>query len=108
MHQMNHLKHLLRCMCCTIGVVIGVSDSGASTTELATSLGQHATLPVRLSLEEAIGLFLQQNLDLLITKYGIESSKGEQVTARLFPNPVASLGAVSSPVQGRTLGNSAR
>ncbi|MFO0698979.1 MAG: TolC family protein [Nitrospira sp.] len=106
MHQMNHLKHLLRCMCCTIGVVIGVSDSGASTTELATSLGQHATLPVRLSLEEAIGLFLQQNLDLLITKYGIESSKGEQVTARLFPNPVASLGAVSSPVQGRTLGNS--
>lgn len=49
---------------------------------------------------------MQQNLDLLIAKYGIESSKGEQMTARLFPNPVASLGAVSSPVQGRTLGNS--
>ncbi|MBS0165443.1 MAG: TolC family protein [Nitrospira sp.] len=61
---------------------------------------------LRLSLEEAIGLFLQQNLDLLIAKYGIESSKGAQLTARLFPNPMASLGLVSSPVQGRTLGNS--
>ncbi len=61
---------------------------------------------LRLSLEEAIGLFLRQNLDLLIAKYGIEFSKGQQITARLFPNPVASMGLVSSPVQGRTLGSS--
>jgi cobalt-zinc-cadmium efflux system outer membrane protein len=58
-----------------------------------------------MSLEAAIGLFLRQNLDLLIAKYGIEFSKGQQITARLFPNPVASVGLVSSPVQGRTLGS---
>ena len=57
---------------------------------------------IRLSLDEAIGLFLRQNLDLLIAKFGIEFSKGQQITAGLFPNPVASVGAVSSPVQGRT------
>ncbi len=84
----------------------GVPEGEASTTEPSTNAHPGTSSTVRLSLEEAIGLFLQQNLDLLIAKYGIESSKGEQLTARLFPNPVASLGAVSSPVQGRTLGDS--
>lgn len=106
MYQMNYLTHMLCCMCCTIGVITGSPDSEASTTDSAPSVGYHTASTVRLSLEEAINLFLRQNLDLLIAKYGIESSKGEQMTARLFPNPVASLGAISSPVQGRTLGNS--
>ena len=58
---------------------------------------------VRLNLSEAMALFLRQNLDLLIAKYGIESSKGQQITARLFPNPVAQLGNVASFTQGNTL-----
>ena len=58
---------------------------------------------VRLNLSEAMALFLKQNLDLLIAKYGIESSKGQQITARLFPNPVAQLGNVASFTQGNTL-----
>jgi cobalt-zinc-cadmium efflux system outer membrane protein len=57
----------------------------------------------RLSLNEALALFLQQNLDVLIAKYGIEYSKGQQITARLFPNPVMSIGTLSSYTQGRTL-----
>lgn len=57
---------------------------------------------VRLSLDEAMGIFLKQNVDLLIAKFGIEFSKGQQITAGLFPNPVVSVGAVSSPFQGRT------
>ncbi|MDK2743233.1 MAG: TolC family protein [Nitrospira sp.] len=61
---------------------------------------------LRLSLEEAISLFLRQNFDLLMAKYGIESSKGREITARLFPNPYASLGLETSPVQGRSLANS--
>lgn len=106
MHQVSHLKHMLYGVCCIIGILTGIHDCDASPTEPSPSIGQRTASTVRLSLEEAIGLFLQQNLDLLIAKYGIESSKGEQMTARLFPNPVVSLGAVSSPVQGRTLGNS--
>lgn len=61
---------------------------------------------LRLSLDEAVGLFLRRNLDLLIAQFGIEISKGEEVTARLFPNPVVSVGVVTSPVDGRTLSNS--
>ena len=58
---------------------------------------------MRLGLTDALALFLQQNLDVLIAKYGIEYSKGQQITARLFPNPVASIGTLSSYTQGRTL-----
>ncbi len=61
---------------------------------------------VRLSIAEAQALFLRQNVDLLIAKYGIDYTKGQQITARLFPNPVASLGTLSSYTQGRTLSNS--
>ena len=71
-----------------------------------SAAGSPAVPTVRLTLDEAVSLFLQHNLDLLMAKYGIESSKARQVTARLFPNPVASIGLVSSPFQGRTLGNS--
>lgn len=44
-----------------------------------------------LSLPEAISLFLDHNLDLLMTKYGIDDAKGLAITAKLFPNPVFSL-----------------
>ena len=57
----------------------------------------------RLSLTESLGLFLKQNLDLLIAKYGIETSKGQQITARLLPNPVLQVGNVASFTQGNTI-----
>jgi cobalt-zinc-cadmium efflux system outer membrane protein len=55
---------------------------------------------VRVSQVEAVSLFLKQNLDLLIAKYGIEANKGQQITSRLLPNPVLQLGNVSSFTQG--------
>ena len=58
---------------------------------------------VRLNLSEAVDLFLKNNLDLLISKYGIEYSKGQQITARLFPNPVLQVGTQSAWTQGNTL-----
>ncbi len=82
------------------------SESAGLGAEFVPSTNLPSAQPLRLSLEEALSLFLRQNLDLLVVKYGIEYSKGQQITARLFPNPVASMGLASSPVQGRTLGNS--
>ncbi len=58
---------------------------------------------VRLSLTDAVTLFLNQNLDLLIARYGIDSSKGQQITATLFPNPVLQVGGSASFTQGNTL-----
>jgi len=87
------------------GLVVAGQPTGAesSTTAKAVSVLMPS---MRLSLDETISLFLQQNIDLLLAKYGVEFSKGQQITARLFPNPYASLGMVSSPVGGRTLANS--
>ena len=61
---------------------------------------------LRLSLDDAVGLFLRQNLDLLMAKFGIESAKGQEITARLFPNPTMSIGTLSAYTQGRNIGNS--
>jgi cobalt-zinc-cadmium efflux system outer membrane protein len=85
---------------------VAMEPSADVRSSMASSVVLPSTATLRVSLEEAIGLFLRQNLDLLIAKYGIEFSKGQQITARLFPNPVGSMGVMSSPVQGRTLGNS--
>ena len=61
---------------------------------------------VRLSIGDAQALFLRQNIDLLIVKFGIDYSKGQQITAKLFPNPVLSVATLSSYTQGNTLGRS--
>lgn len=61
---------------------------------------------LRLSLDEAMALFLRNNLDLVISKFGIDTAKGQQITAGLFPNPVASMGTLSSYTQGHTASNS--
>ena len=58
---------------------------------------------VRLSLDEALALFLKQNLDLLMAKYGIENAKGLQITARLFQNPVLNIGTLSAMTSGQTI-----
>ena len=85
--------------------VLSVSAYPSSAASPSPALEQAtvASKSLRLSLNDALGLFISQSLDVLIAKYGIEYSKGQQITAALFPNPVASIGAVSSFTQGRTL-----
>jgi cobalt-zinc-cadmium efflux system outer membrane protein len=55
-----------------------------------------ARVTTELSLQDAIRVFLENNLDVLMAKYGIESAKGQEITARLFPNPILNLGTMSS------------
>src|SRR5262245_30318966 len=50
---------------------------------------------MQLSLSEAMELFLKQNLDLIIAHYGIDTAKGRQITARLFPNPTLNVNTLS-------------
>jgi cobalt-zinc-cadmium efflux system outer membrane protein len=76
----------------------------AATVEEKTALPKNPPpAGLRLSLDEAVALFLRQNFDLLITKFGIEYAKGQEITARLFPNPVLSVGTVGAVGQGQTL-----
>ena len=62
----------------------------------AQSAQDSAVVALSLSEDEATALFLKQNLDLLIAHYGIESAKGLEVTARLFPNPILSVDTSTS------------
>ena len=80
--------------------------SSAASPSPAPEQATVASKALRLSVNDALGLFLSQNLDVLIAKYGIEYTKGQEVTARLFPNPLISVGTQSSYSQGRTLSNS--
>ncbi len=69
-------------------------------------IAQESMKPLRLSVNEALSLFLSQNFDVLVAKYGIEHAKGQQITAKLFPNPVISIGTLSAYTQGQTMTNS--
>lgn len=57
---------------------------------------------LRVSLNEALAMFLKQNLDLLMSKFGIDFAKGQQITAALFPNPVLQVSTLSAYTQGCT------
>ena len=89
-------------MLCTI--LAASAPDGADSRE---GMVPPSALPldaVRLSVTDAVTLFLNQNLDLLLARYGIDSSKGQQITAKLFPNPVLQVGGSASFTQGNTLG----
>lgn len=86
------------------GLQGGAAVGWAATPEAASAPSPPAPGPIlRLSLDEAVALFLRQNFDLLISKFGIEYAKAQQITARLFPNPVLSVGTVGAIGQGQTL-----
>ena len=63
---------------------------------------QKSTL-LRLSLDDALAMFLRQNLDLLKAKYGIETAQAQKITAGLFPNPELSVETLSAYTQGCNL-----
>jgi len=67
---------------------------------------ENAPTVLRLSLNDALALFLRQNLDLLMAQYGIDAAKGQQITARLFPNPVLSSWIYTALTQGHNFANS--
>ena len=103
---MHRLSHPICYIIILIALSVFASPSGATSPALASEQATVESKPLRLSINDALALFIRQNLDVLIAKYGIEYTKGQEVTARLFPNPLLSVGTLSSYTQGRTLFNS--
>ena len=101
-------RQLLSICCIVVLSILSMpaSPSSAASPSPAPEQATVVSKPLRLSVNDAVGLFLSQNLDVLIAKYGIEYTKGQEVTARLFPNPLLSVGTQSSYTQGHTLSNS--
>lgn len=75
----------------------------SATVSRAPALDGSQSAQLHLSLDEAVALFLEQNLDLLISRYEIDSAKGRRITARLFPNPVLFIGTLGEVTQGQAL-----
>ncbi len=84
-------------------LAFGGAGEPASAADPPVKVNPPGTQMMRLSIGDAQALFVQQNIDLLIVKFGIDYSRGQQITARLFPNPVLSVGNVASFTQGNTL-----
>ena len=103
---MHRLSHPIYYIIILIALSVFASPSSAVSPALASEQATVESKPLRLSMNDALGLFIRQNLDVLIAKYGIEYTKGQEVTARLFPNPLLSVGTLSAYTQGRTLSNS--
>ncbi|MDT3776783.1 TolC family protein [Nitrospira sp. MA-1] len=80
-----------------IAGVLSLNPAVAATGE--ESLKKQNSTVLRLSLDDAIALFLRQNLDLLQTKYGIDTAKAKRITAGLFPNPELSINTLSAYTQ---------
>jgi cobalt-zinc-cadmium efflux system outer membrane protein len=87
-------------------VLVGLARGLAGAAEPSLKPRKGVPPVLRLTLDEAVGLFVRQNLDLLMVRFGIDSAKGQQITARLFPNPVLTVGALSSMTQGNTINRS--
>ena len=88
--------------------MVGLLLCGGGMAQAAESFPTGSLPPpaVRLNLGEAVALFLKQNLDLLDRQIWDRFSRGQQITAKLFPNPVLQIGTVASFTQGNTLSNS--
>jgi len=82
----------------------GAGLSWSATADEKASMAQKPSpSALRLSQDEAVALFLRQNFDLLITKFGIDYARGQQITARLFPNPILSVSTLGAFGQQQTL-----
>jgi len=85
---------------CTVHVAV---SRAAQAPEPPVRVSAPPPGTVRLSLADALALFLKQNLDVLMARYGIDYTKGQQITAKLFPNPILQIGTQSAWTQGNTL-----
>ena len=51
-----------------------------------------------ITLDEAVEIFMRQNLQLVAARYDIETADAEKLTARLRPNPQLTVGLSDLPV----------
>src|SRR5215475_14004394 len=54
--------------------------------------------PRPVTLDQAVEIFMRQNLELVAARYDIETADAEKLTARLRPNPQLTVGLSDLPV----------
>ncbi|MEO8326222.1 MAG: TolC family protein [Nitrospirota bacterium] len=102
---MTILIRFIHCIFFTVvmgGCLFETAWAQPDSIEFSKQAPAQAPSTVTLSLDDSLSLFLKKNLDLLMTKYGIDNAKGLAITAKLFPNPVFSLFGGSAFTSGQT------
>lgn len=93
MIDLSDIRRTIR-LACSCSVAAGLLIAGEPLrAQPAPSAGAEV---LSLTVNEAMALFLRQNLDLLMAQYGIDSAKGLEVTSKLFPNPTLSADVTGS------------
>ena len=61
---------------------------------------QQLPVPMKrsITLNEAVSIFLRQNLQLVAARYDVDTAEAEKLTARLRPNPQLSVGLSGAPL----------
>src|SRR5690349_14535013 len=77
----------------------GVSLDQSNATKVGSQSQAQAPIAKRsITLDEAVEIFLRQNLQLVAARYDIETADAEKLTARLRPNPQLTVGLSGLPV----------
>ncbi|HEV7698858.1 MAG TPA: TolC family protein [Pyrinomonadaceae bacterium] len=77
-------------------VLSGLPGGAQSTAGTTTRTGQVVR---RITVAEAVSIFLQQNLQLVASRYDIDTAEAEKLTARLKPNPEITVGSSGLPLK---------
>jgi cobalt-zinc-cadmium efflux system outer membrane protein len=84
---------LLRARTCLQGLLAVASlCAPLAPSALASDLGGDFAVPAHLHLVDALRLFREQGLDLILAEAAVESAKGDSLLARAAPNPAFSAG----------------
>jgi cobalt-zinc-cadmium efflux system outer membrane protein len=77
----------------------GVVDSATATaTKFGGAFPTGLPAPRRISISDAVSIFLKQNFQLIAAHYDIDTAEAEKLTARLRPNPEISVGTEGLPL----------
>jgi len=105
---MHQWRMLFQCTVLTLFVVAGIDaqekpagflDPNKVAVQLQTQPQTQARASKRLiTLDEAVEIFMRQNLQLVAARYDIETADAEKLTARLRPNPQLTVGLSDLPV----------
>jgi len=96
-----HVGTLFQTIVMAVLVFFSLGATVGATEE--ENVEKQKPMVLRLSLDDAIAMFLRQNLDLLKAKYGIDTAKAQKITAGLFPNPELSVETLTAYTQGCNL-----
>lgn len=105
---MHQWRMLFQCTVLTLFVVAGIDaqekpggflDPNKVAVQFQTQPQTQTRASKRLiTLDEAVEIFMRQNLQLVAARYDIETADAEKLTARLRPNPQLTVGLSDLPV----------